>query len=294
VVNNSNHNSLDSVNYVLNGKKVTSAEFNKQDPAKIVSINIVSSAEAKRLLTAADNLVFDNNNNIVFVNTSDSDVGKKLMEKLTSSQIRLFNVQGGARAGVFEGKGLTIYQPDTSLARKATVFAKTFKGNTIYRAVPDSVIARTYNRSATGLNGIGMIYTPAEALKLDKKLLKLDTVKIAFSKPAELLKLNSVYKATDAATLNKLYFSAEGNAALAKTYSETLIDGDVFLTNKSVSRISDKMVVIDGKEATESDMKKISAFDIDRVEVRSDAATIKKHGAKAKKGVVYIYTKKAK
>ena len=291
-INSGNHKGMDSLNIVLNGKKVDNAEFSKVDPGKIVSVNIVSAAEAKKLLAAEDNLVFDNNKSIVFVNTSDSETGKILMDKLGNPKLsRVLKIQGGGRAGVFEGNNLTVYEADTSLARKATAFAKTFKGNTIYRAVPDSVIARAYGGA---VNGTGIVYKRAETLKFNTKLSKLDTVRIAYTKSAPMLTLDRVYRPADAATLNSIQFSAKGNADIAKTYREVMGDGELFLTTKSINRISDKMVVIDGKEATESDMKKISAFDIDRVEVRSDAASIKKHGTKAKNGVVYIYTKKAK
>ena len=61
-----------------------------------------------------------------------------------------------------------------------------------------------------------------------------------------------------------------------------------------VNRISDKLIIIDGKEASEAALKKLSAFDIDRMSTASDAETIKKYGDKAKYGVVYIYTKKGK
>jgi bla regulator protein BlaR1 len=93
--------------------------------------------------------------------------------------------------------------------------------------------------------------------------------------------------------LTKIY-TGTGNLAIAKTYN-TKGSGSVFFTNSTnVNRISDKVIVIDGKQASEKEMKKLSAFDIDRISVSSDADSIKKYGDKAKYGVVYMYTKKGK
>ncbi|RFZ90855.1 M56 family peptidase [Mucilaginibacter conchicola] len=62
------------------------------------------------------------------------------------------------------------------------------------------------------------------------------------------------------------------------------------------NKISDKVIVIDGKVATEKQMKKLSAFDIESMSVASGNSpdTLQKYGEKAKQGVVYITTKKAK
>lgn len=64
--------------------------------------------------------------------------------------------------------------------------------------------------------------------------------------------------------------------------------------SSSVNRISDKLILIDGKVASEKDVKKLSAFDIDRMNVSNSADTVKKYGEKARYGVVFIYTKKGK
>ncbi|MEB0263122.1 MULTISPECIES: hypothetical protein [unclassified Mucilaginibacter] len=58
--------------------------------------------------------------------------------------------------------------------------------------------------------------------------------------------------------------------------------------------MSDKLIVIDGKVASEKGLKKLSAFEIDRMSTSNSADTVKKYGDKAKYGVVYIYTKKGK
>jgi hypothetical protein len=94
------------------------------------------------------------------------------------------------------------------------------------------------------------------------------------------------------AATSKLH-TLNGNLALAKSYNSVRDGGAVFLnSNTNVNRISDKVIVIDGKQASEKEMKRLSAFDIDRISVSSDADSIKKYGDKAKYGVVYIYTKK--
>lgn len=89
--------------------------------------------------------------------------------------------------------------------------------------------------------------------------------------------------------------TGNGSITLVKGYNSTAGKGAIFVSSSTTAnRISDKVIVIDGKQATEQEMKKLSAFDIDRISISSDADSIKKYGDKAKYGVVYIYTKKGK
>jgi bla regulator protein BlaR1 len=52
--------------------------------------------------------------------------------------------------------------------------------------------------------------------------------------------------------------------------------------------------MIDGKEATEKDMKKLPVSEIEKVSVNKDKEMVDKYGDKAKNGVVFITTKKPK
>jgi bla regulator protein BlaR1 len=62
----------------------------------------------------------------------------------------------------------------------------------------------------------------------------------------------------------------------------------------SVNHLSDKLIIINGKIASEADLKKLSAFDIDKFVLKTDDETKELYGDKAKNGVVFIVTKKSK
>jgi hypothetical protein len=71
--------------------------------------------------------------------------------------------------------------------------------------------------------------------------------------------------------------------------SSSLSFGSTF----SLNHLSDKLIIIDGKTATEKDLKKLSAFEIDRMVLKTDEETKELYGDKAKNGVVFIVTKKS-
>jgi hypothetical protein len=66
-------------------------------------------------------------------------------------------------------------------------------------------------------------------------------------------------------------------------------------TNETkINNFSDKLIYIDGKEATEKDMKKLPASKIENVSVNKSKEMIDKYGDKAQNGVLFITTKKGK
>jgi len=72
--------------------------------------------------------------------------------------------------------------------------------------------------------------------------------------------------------------------------------GSVTKTNSEISidNLSAKLIYIDGKEASEKEFKKLSAADIKSMSVKSGDEIVKQYGSKAKDGVLFIITKKAK
>jgi len=60
----------------------------------------------------------------------------------------------------------------------------------------------------------------------------------------------------------------------------------------NIENLSTRLIFIDGKEATESDLKKLSAADIKRMSAKSGEEVTKQYGDKAKDGVLFITTKK--
>jgi hypothetical protein len=269
---------LDSLNYVLNGKKITIDEFNKLDPNKIIAVNIVSADMAKTMLNDYDSMGFKPHSKILFVTTSDSEKGRQLADKLNDTRVTAIRINGKSR----------------TLA------------NDLSPRIADSVvIARGYgnvNGNITRLRINGKNLDGLSPRELDSitvlhggPTLKLQQLTGDLAPTTNLQARTYVYKSP--ADVIKL--GANGVKVYARSKSSDLaevrsLQGNIFYSEKNVSRISDKLIVIDGKEATEKDLKKLSAFDIDRMSTSSDADTVKKYGAKAKYGVVYIYTKKAK
>ena len=262
IISATNRNVLDSLNYLLNGKKISSADFKKIDPNKIVSVNIRSADEARLFLDDFDSYNFKNGSKILFITTSDSENGKKLANSLSShNQISAVNVIGKTSA-LTGHDGLTV-QPFTEVfsMNKLKLDARPVDSVLIYKGDQPATMASA-NRA------------PVQKLKKSK----LNTLAFTVASPKK---------------LNSLSVKGFSNSSVGPAELRTL-NSNLFYTNQPISRISDKLIVIDGKEATEKDLKKLSAFEIDRMSTSSDADTVKKYGVKAKYGVVYIYTKRAK
>jgi TonB-dependent SusC/RagA subfamily outer membrane receptor len=90
------------------------------------------------------------------------------------------------------------------------------------------------------------------------------------------------------------YSTLTGNAATLKTI---MLNGNrmpqqAITIKPAPIRFSDKLIVIDGKEATQKQMKKISADKIDSISTLNGDAATAVYGDKGKNGVVVITTKK--
>lgn len=271
---------LDSLNYVLNGKKITIDEFNKIDPNKIVSVNIVTAEVAKTMLNDFDSMNFKPNSKILFIATNDSDKGRLLAEQFNDIRVTGISVNGRLMK---VGSDLRPRQIDSIVIARA--------------GKPTKKLTRV---TINGNDNI--VYGGLSPREIDS---------VIVLKGGGTVRLNQL--TGDAATINNVqvraltYKSADVNRKLSnvKVYGRAVagspdvvevraLQGNLFYNDKNISRISDKLIIIDGKEATENDLKKLSAFDIDRMSTSSDADTVKKYGSKAKYGVVYIFTKKAK
>ncbi|OOQ61577.1 M56 family metallopeptidase [Mucilaginibacter pedocola] len=279
VVITTNNANLDSLNYVLNGKKISADEFKKIDPNKIVSVNIVSSAVAKTMLNDYDSMGFKADSKILFIATSDSEKGKELSDKLSNrittvrindNVLRLTDTfqRVGAQAITVRGYGKL----------KGTVDQLRINGKNVdglsARQLDSIIVLRggdpkRLTRAGDDITGVkNMQAHTTFVYRTPEDIVTKDMARVSFIRRPE-------FKSADVTEVRTM-------------------KGNVFYADKSVSRISDKLIIIDGKEASEKDLKKLSAFDIDRMSTASDADTVKKYGEKAKYGVVYIYTKKAK
>jgi bla regulator protein BlaR1 len=275
---NNNSNKIDSMNIVLNGKKIDNKAFSKVDPSTISTINIVGGYDVNRILGGNGEYDFNNDKDIMFITTKDSEAGKALAEKLGSrrqlTNIRINGVQK-------ELKNLTKSEVEfvrTLPALKGTVNnvtviahgnASTIPADEIREVVLDSGLVRLNGIKGSGVAGV--------EYKLRSNVGTGNVIAYR-SSPLKLSTVNGV-GVRDDVVIKEL--RTNGNY--------------VYSTNAtSINRISDKLIVIDGKVASEKEMKKLSAFDIDRMNVSNSADTIKKYGDKAKYGVVFIYTKKSK
>ena len=87
---------------------------------------------------------------------------------------------------------------------------------------------------------------------------------------------------------NKLYaFKARQANTLNLSYAKRNRENNI-------ENLSSKLIFIDGKEASERDLKKLSAASIESMSAQSGDDIVKKYGDKAKDGVLFITTKKAK
>ncbi|AMR33220.1 hypothetical protein A0256_18245 [Mucilaginibacter sp. PAMC 26640] len=253
----------DSANFVVDGKKIRPADFKALDPNDILAVNVVNPTDAKALLLEADELTFDNNKKIVFVTTTKSDAGKKLLARLGNrKQINNLRITKDGVPQNISGQELVSF----GSAKPATIVLNsgdkltTILGNIKHPDLDSPVIVKGYPNTLTLKKSNGT------------------TVQAFISKTSDSPESLKAVSITG--------FGSSNRSATAKTYST--------FSTATVNRISDKLIIIDGKEATKKELKKLSAFDIDRMSTLLDIDTVKKYGSKAKYGVVYIYTKKAK
>jgi len=262
-------NSIDSMNIVLNGKKVDNAIFSHVDPSTISSINIVGVNDVKRMLDVNKEYTFDNNRNIIFITTKGSGVGQALADMVGNNrQLTNIRINGVTK----DPKSLTLKEGELisnlpALKGKVSNVRIIARGNVstipadqVKEIVLDSGIVRVNDYQSKGVAGV--------EFKLRNNVGNGNT-----------LALTSTNTNKDVVVVNGYRTNTN------------------FVYNiNTTNRISDKLVVIDGKVASEKELKKLSAFDIDRMTTSNGASTdtLKKYGDKAKNGVVYIYTKKLK
>jgi bla regulator protein BlaR1 len=271
---NNNSNKIDSMNIVLNGKKIDNKAFSKVNPSTISTINIVGAYDVNRILGGNGEYDFNNNKDIIFITTKDSEAGKALAEKLGSRR-QLTNIRIQKDLKGLKGSDLAVVNDLSGL--KGTVNNLTVIARGTASTIPaDEIREVVLDTAFVSING-----NKSQDVKYRvRSNVNVGTGNvIAYrSSPLKLSTVNGIGVDKDVVVKE---LRTNGNY--------------VYSTNiTSVNRISDKLIVIDGKVASEKEMKKLSAFDIDRMSVSNSAETVKKYGDKAKYGVVYIYTKKGK
>ncbi|MES2063291.1 MAG: M56 family metallopeptidase [Bacteroidota bacterium] len=277
VLREANKHVIDSMNIVLNGKKVDNMVFSKVDRSSIESINVYNK-EALKFNTAVEGYTFNNDKEILFIATKDSPEGKALAEKLGKKRqltnIRITGLQKDAQKATSNFELLNAVPASKGDGKNITIVthgrATTIPADDIQEIVLDSGVVRVRGVKKQGVSGIQY----------------------------------NVRKANG--TANPVTFVSPGYVTATATYTEntpgkntlTMSPGynvyTTYSTRKAAESFSDKVIVIDGKKASEKEMKKLPVYNIDRMSVMFEADSVKKYAEKGKNGVIFITTKKGK
>jgi len=283
----------DSLNYVINGVKSTKADLMKLDSKNIESVHVMSGDWAARVV---DNL--DKGQNTIFVYTRGSEAGRKFKEKAdkilgdTYAATSINRSTGGrgsytVATGVSnDDNGYVTLNGVAVAGTPGTSATMREDGVVVVGTQTKPAKVQTYNLSATG--GSQVLTIQGKPTKLSRAYKLLSTAKNDTLQKVQILSFSN----------DSLAFH---NSKLASTINYTAQPGIKYNTNFSyvtsndkfsLDHIADKLIIINGNIASESDLKKISAFDIDKMVVKNDQETKELYGDKAKKGIVFIVTKK--
>jgi bla regulator protein BlaR1 len=286
---------FDSINFVINGVRSNKAGFKALDPDKIHSIDMVAPEQAAKIV---DHL--DPKHGTVFVTTDDSETGRKFKEKVD---------------GLSRNFSATINRPDynnekfrikdtgsNTATMNSIVLAKTNSSDNdsdseSMNASPSTVanvifIGRAPQKQHLTLTNTGK--GKIDTLKLNQSNFKVVTSNVRFVKRAPL-----TLEARGNDSTSQVYAITVNNVSRTEAYKKfTPLKRSAFTNLSShnsqtnINHLSTKMVMIDGKEVTEREMKKLSVADIESINVESGDDVLKKYGEKAKNGVLFITTKK--
>ena len=275
--------SADTLTYVINGKKVTKAAFKALDPDHISAIEIVSGEAAAKII---DDI--DNKHDVLFVTTDDSDTGKKFKEKLDELNGNGF---------INDGKPVTVYGFSQSGASGSGYSGGVVTVNG-YLSADSNVSVMHYSPKA--LKSRKFKALPKKTYTITADSLYTNEAPVVVTDSAAAYELNGNKSGAKLYTYKVRPYTnqAWGNAKTMpnKTFlyspKAITVTGRGFNSETNIEHLSSKIIIVDDKEATESDMKKLSAADIESMSIKSGDDITKKYGSKAKNGVVFITTKK--
>ena len=260
--------SSDSTIFVLNGVKSTKSALKALDPGKIENINMMSGAEAKPYFTGADSKY-----QVCFITTKDSETGKKLADKINKGM-------GHADFGAMRGSdnlnyNFTLTMRKDSMSTPSVAVVKPDNA-------PDVMVISDDAAKPVVMKDQNVIVIRKPPVAGTKVTGNTVTAVNVDAKPATVYHYNITSKDTLVLKRSPLKMSI-------RRYNYSY---DYDSDNTNINHISDKMIMINGKEATEKDMKKLKAYDIESIDVKTDAKTKNQYGDKAKNGVLFITTKK--
>ncbi|MEO6633869.1 MAG: hypothetical protein ABIN13_19150, partial [Mucilaginibacter sp.] len=154
-----NLSTADSSIYVLNGKKVSKAEFDKLDTRDVMNISWVSAENAAKVL---DN--FTGANSVLFVTTDDSEEGKKILDRINKLPHNHGFIAGEGKHGVYIGSSNT--PAEVADLNSAGNYAVTNAGGGTSIASGNSgvitVSGKKSSSHSTNITGSGLSYVLAE------------------------------------------------------------------------------------------------------------------------------------
>jgi bla regulator protein BlaR1 len=269
----------DSINYVINGIKATQDDLKALNANKIEDVIVYSPGSLDKLIPD-----LDKKNSILCITTNDSEAGKKFKEKLDKLDNHKYTI-------VSDGNGIATISGAKDI-NKIVVVNGTSKGSGATFSVDDSdniAIAGSNNDAAT-VQAFDQNGNKHATLTLRKNYKSGEPVRAYTSIKGDTSNKAAIYTLSfDTATMGRKL-----NSRLYKSGAGYNSNATIAFANprSTISHLSDKLIIINGKIASESDLKKISAFDIDRMILKTDDETKELYGDKAKNGIVFIVTKK--
>ena len=265
----------DSLKYVINGVKSTKADFKNLDPDHILSLDIVSAELANAVLNETDN-----NHDVMFVTTDDSEEGKKLKVKIDRI-LHDHDISGKGELTV-TGFSSDHHSGPTSIGTGSSNVAVS---DVLIVGAPPKLFKIKPKKSRSLTQKTDTLKFTIKKLQFAAKAFAPDTVRIVGISGDQsantITSGDNIYVVPGkAVTINPKYTTKK-----FRVYSD-------FNNETNIEHLSAKLIMIDGKEATEHDLKKLSAAAIESMSVKSGEEMTKKYGDKAKNGVVFITTKK--
>ncbi|MDR3694860.1 M56 family metallopeptidase [Mucilaginibacter sp.] len=274
----------DSLKYVINGVKSTKANFKALDPDHIISVDLLSAEDANSLLSETHN-----KHSVLFVTTDDSDTGKKLKERIDKlNHMAKLAVAGNGSMAVTNSS----WDSNNSGATLSTGSSNTTGSDAvIVESAPKVYKLRAKKSPSLRLKSDTLAFVTGEPVLIADAYAEPDTIRVLNLKVDKGAYTISPKLKLDAKP--RIAYSFKGTG---RTY--TNFSGKTFTFNANgnnetnIEHLSAKMIMIDGKAASEKDLKKLSAAQIESMSVKSGDEITKKYGDKAKNGVVFITTKK--
>jgi len=298
----------DSINYVINGIKSTKADLKAMDPARIKSLELVPGDKAKEFING-----LDNDHQTLFVTTDDSEAGKKLKEKIDNA-LGYGKLAGGrdvvARGysssasgnGVSNGPAITVYGNDSN--DNAPMAAASSSVSVSSSSDDNDAAPMVLSSTINGVNtSVDVVTDPKIHVKGLTKLNSNMTIKVQKGMNVSIDPQSAVVVSSDDMApqvvelrgLNTIRpdnaraYTYSVNGPRARAYRLSGISDDHV---SSIDDVSDKLIIINGKKASDKDMKALKITDIKSMTEKTDKATKEKYGDKAKNGVLFITTKK--